>query len=141
MKKIPLNETIADVLSRYPVVFAYLVGSQATGKTTPMSDVDVAVYFSRPKDRLMGLASGLSASLQAALGRQDVDVIELNRAGIPVLSSIMKNAAPVVIKNVEAERNFRNLTYQKIVDFQPTLELIGRRTLDYFRHSGLRRKT
>ena len=140
MKKIPLNETIADVLSRYPIAFAYLVGSQASGRTTPLSDVDVAVYFSLPKDRLMGLASGLSAGLQASLGRPDVDVIELNRAGIPVLSMIMKNAIPLMIKNVETERNFRNITYQKIVDFQPTLNLIGRRTLERIRENQYRER-
>jgi len=140
VKKIPLNETIANVLIRYPIAFAYLVGSQASGRTTPLSDVDVAVYFSRPKDKLMGLASGLSAGLQASLGRPDVDVIELNRAGIPVLSMIMKNAMPLMIKNIETERNFRNITYQKIVDFQPTLNLIGRRTLERIRENQYRER-
>lgn len=33
-------------LQKYPqVLFTYLFGSQATGKVTPMSDVDIAVYF------------------------------------------------------------------------------------------------
>jgi predicted nucleotidyltransferase len=129
VKKLPLTETIVDVIGHHPVAFAYLVGSQAGGKITPLSDVDVAVYFDRPPDKLTGLASGVSADLQAALGRPDVDVIELNRAGVPILSSIMKNARPLVIKNTGAETDFRRKTYQKIVDFQPTLELIGRRTV------------
>ncbi|HLD34504.1 MAG TPA: hypothetical protein VJB62_01425, partial [Patescibacteria group bacterium] len=73
-------------------------------------------------------------------GRPDVDVIELNRAGIPVLSMIMKNAIPLMIKNVETERNFRNITYQKIVDFQPTLNLIGRRTLERIRENQYRER-
>lgn len=122
------------------MAFAYLVGSQAGGKTTPLSDVDVAAYFGRPKDKLTGLASELSAGLQAALGRQDVDVIELNRAGIPVLSSIMKNAAPLVINNIDEERDFKRSVYRKIVDFQPTLNLIGRRTLERIRENQHRER-
>lgn len=141
MKKIQLIVIISNVIRQYPVAFAYLVGSQATGKVTQLSDVDVAVYFDRPKDKLTGLASELSAGLQAALGRQDVDVIELNRAGIPVLSSIMKNAAPLVINNIDEERDFKRSVYRKIVDFQPTLNLIGRRTLERIREGQHREKT
>lgn len=136
----PLTKTIAEIIRRYPVAFAYLVGSQATGKITPLSDVDVAAYFGRPKNKLTGLASELSAGLQAALGRQDVDVIELNRAGIPVLSSIMKNAVPLVIDNVDEERNFKRSVYRRIVDFQPTLNLIGQRTLERIRENQHREK-
>jgi len=140
VKKNQLSETIAKALEGHPVAFAYLVGSQASGKTTPLSDVDVAAYFGRPKDKLTGLASELSSSLQTALGRQDVDVIELNRAGIPVLSSIMKNAAPLVINNTDEERDFKRSVYMKIVDFQPTLSLIGRRTLERIRKNQHREK-
>lgn len=135
-----MADIISDVIRRYPVAFAYLVGSQASGKTTPLSDVDVAAYFNRPGDKLTGLASGLSADLQTALGRQDVDVIELNRAGIPVLSSIMKNAVPVVVNSVDEERDFKRSVYRRIVDFQPTLNLIGQRTLERIRENQHREK-
>ena len=138
MKNNQLTATISKVLESYPIAFAYLVGSQAAGTTRPMSDVDVAAYFGRPKDKLTGLASELSVSLQAALGRQDVDVIELNRAGIPVLSSIMKNAVPLVINNVDEEKDFKRSVYKRIVDFQPTLNLIGRRTLQNIRKGGIK---
>lgn len=133
MKKTLLTETIVKVLERRPVAFAYLVGSQATGRITPMSDVDVAVYFDRPKHKLAGLASGVATDLQGALGRPDVDVIELNRVGIPVLQSIMKSAMPIAVRDASGEKEFRSYAYRRIVDFQPTLELIGRRTLKNIR--------
>ena len=132
-----MSDTIIGVLrDKAPVAFAYLVGSQARDRTMPMSDVDVAVYFSRPNNKLTGLASGLSIDLQTALKRSDVDVIELNRAGIPILASIMKYAKPLVIRNVDAEKDFKRRTYQKIVDFQPTLELIGQRTIRNIREGA-----
>jgi predicted nucleotidyltransferase len=37
---------LQETLRNYSQVwFAYLFGSQATGSLTPMSDVDIAVYF------------------------------------------------------------------------------------------------
>ena len=40
-----IKDKIKKVLENYPIVFAYLFGSSARGKTGALSDVDIAVYF------------------------------------------------------------------------------------------------
>jgi predicted nucleotidyltransferase len=126
-----LIRMVKKTLSQKPVAFAYLVGSQAKKTTTPLSDIDIAVYTSSPNppDTVIDIAS----ELQGILGRTDVDVIDLNRAGLPIAHSLLKAARPILINNVQAERNFRRNIYRRYTDFQPTLSLIGHRTLKRIR--------
>lgn len=132
VKNTPIQTTIAETMRQQPIAFAYLVGSHARNRATPRSDVDVAVY---PNDQasIMQFISDLTTRLQGALKPLDVDVIDLRRAGIPVLRSIMRDASLVVVKDVDKERLFRRSTFQRSLDFQPTLALIGKRTIDHIR--------
>ncbi|MGH9202269.1 MAG: nucleotidyltransferase family protein [Vicinamibacterales bacterium] len=52
--------SVASVAARYPVVAAYLFGSQSTGQATPLSDIDVAVLL-EGGDRLLRSDSGVPA--------------------------------------------------------------------------------
>jgi len=69
---------IVDLLAGYDFIeFALLFGSFAGGAPQPWSDVDLAVYLSRP---LSLLEQGqLTAALERHLGR-DVDLLVLNTA-------------------------------------------------------------
>ena len=69
---------VADLLADYDFIeFALLFGSFACGAPQPWSDVDIAVYLSRP---LSLLEQGqLTAALERHLGR-DVDLLFLNTA-------------------------------------------------------------
>jgi predicted nucleotidyltransferase len=64
---------------------ALLFGSEARGRATEASDVDVAVFA--PGEDLLALASGLSE----ACGRQ-VDVVSLEDPGIPLLEELLRDA-------------------------------------------------
>ncbi len=66
---------IAEVESRPDVLALYLFGSQATGKTTPESDVDLAVLL-RPKVDGFHLKLDLGARFAELLGRS-VDLVVL----------------------------------------------------------------
>jgi len=57
---------------------AFLIGSFATGKSRPDSDVDVAVLFSRIPDHMeiLDLRERLSGGL-----KRDIDLVVLNDAG------------------------------------------------------------
>ncbi|ARS89619.1 type VII toxin-antitoxin system MntA family adenylyltransferase antitoxin [Natrarchaeobaculum aegyptiacum] len=70
-----------EVIDRYPVTLALLFGSHATGTETAESDVDVAVAFAgdhAPSDRLE-LRVQLIVDLMEALGRDAIDVVDLDR--------------------------------------------------------------
>ncbi len=75
----PVAEALRRALiGRRDVQLALLFGSQATGRSRPDSDVDVAVLA--PSADWYGLMNDLTD----ALGR-DVHLVDLQRAGVPVL--------------------------------------------------------
>jgi len=78
-----LISTLADYFTRCPhaVVIAYLFGSQASGRATGLSDIDVAVFVDveDPEDRA-GMYRGILEDLIRVLGTDEVDLSLLNDA-------------------------------------------------------------
>jgi predicted nucleotidyltransferase len=71
---------LAGVFGRYPVVCAYLFGSQATGRITPLSDVDIAVLLEDGLSSPGAVQAALISDLMLVFRRSDVDVVVLNGA-------------------------------------------------------------
>jgi predicted nucleotidyltransferase len=81
-----LISSLRGVLACRPEVhLALLFGSSARGQARPDSDADVAV-LGRDLDLL-----GLAADLAAAAGRE-VDVVDLEQAGYPLLMALLRDA-------------------------------------------------
>jgi len=79
-----LVNKLAEVLAgRSEILEAYLFGSQARGTAQAHSDIDVAVYVDPASDLDpgFGMDAEISADLMSVLGRNDIDVAMLNRAG------------------------------------------------------------
>jgi predicted nucleotidyltransferase len=70
------------------VRLALLFGSHARGAAGPTSDVDVAI-LGRGLDRL-----ALTAALSDAVG-QDVDIVDLDDPGVPLLEELIRDAVVV----------------------------------------------
>lgn len=76
------GERLAAALDRDGVVAVQLIGSQATGRVTPLSDIDLAVWT----DPALGfreraeLRLELAGAAAAALGTGEVDLVLLNDA-------------------------------------------------------------
>ena len=65
----------------YPVRLAYLFGSEAQRQTTPLSDVDVAIYLDEPDPvQRSKVYSSMLFDLTRALGNGEVDLVFLNDA-------------------------------------------------------------
>jgi uncharacterized protein YutE (UPF0331/DUF86 family)/predicted nucleotidyltransferase len=65
----------------YPVTLVYLFGSASRGETTPLSDVDVAVYLDGlDRTERVRLYLPLLAALQEVVGDGEVDLVYLNDA-------------------------------------------------------------
>lgn len=84
--------TVAKVLGASEhVVFGYLFGSQASGRTHTRSDVDVAVWLREPYDRTaIAPPARVAYDLTVALGRRDVDVVVLNEASLWMAARILR---------------------------------------------------
>jgi len=69
------------VTCSYPVRWAYLFGSEAQRQTTPLSDVDVAVYLDEPDPvKRSRYYLSLLFDLTRAVGNGEVDLVFLNDA-------------------------------------------------------------
>lgn len=82
---ISLAEALRPAFAKHGVGLALLFGSRARGTHTPGSDLDVAV----DADALDVL--GLILGLSDATGLE-VDVVDLRRAGYPLLSALLRDA-------------------------------------------------
>ena len=89
-KRQHIETVLRDVLSRSEGVrFAVLFGSQAKGTSQPGSDLDLALHGAAP-DRV-GEIGGL---LSERLG-QEVDIVRLEEATIPLLEDLIDHSVVV----------------------------------------------
>jgi predicted nucleotidyltransferase len=104
------------------IVFAILFGSQAAGKATPMSDVDIAVFTKEPITLLErgGLITRLEMIVQTP-----VDCIVLNDLAYaaPMLAfDVIANGSMLICKDFDAFVAYKVKVIHAHADFAPTHE-------------------
>ena len=107
----------AGYLKDHPkILFAYLFGSLARGIPLPLSDVDIAVYLA---DNLYVKEDKLDilGKLMDILRTDEIDLVVLNTAGLPLMMNILKNKKIIVDKDPFARHIFESLTMRKYFDF------------------------
>jgi predicted nucleotidyltransferase len=115
-------QKLSSALESEPdIAFAYLFGSVAKGRSGPLSDVDVAVYFhpagdarSRFKRRLQ-----LMSKLGKALQRDDVEVVPLQDAPLDLAFEILAQGKLIFSKDDGQKADFVFETLRKYHDEAP----------------------
>jgi predicted nucleotidyltransferase len=110
-------------------IFAYLFGGLARGTPLPLSDVDFAVYLA---DNLYSKEDKLDilGNLMNILRTDEIDLVILNTAGLPMIINVLKNKKIIVDKNPFARHIFESLSMRKYFDFSvKEAELLKRRYL------------
>jgi len=113
---------LQEALQNYPqVLFAYLFGSQATGNVTPMSDVDIAVYFADDlsSTQQFKLQLHLIGVLGQALQRNDVEVAVLNNEAIVLHYEVVNTGKLIFSRSDEAQNEFFVRSIRKYFDTEP----------------------
>lgn len=108
------------------IASAYLFGSQATGKTGPMSDVDIAVLLKepRPKGReLMRQMNYLSFRIEEIF-KKEVDVIEMNSQGLIFQHNILRSGNLIYDADPLFRANYVSRLISSYCDFEPTIRFI-----------------
>jgi predicted nucleotidyltransferase len=98
------------------VVFAYLFGSLAKGKSTPSSDVDIAVYLKQGID-VAETKIEIIIRLSDILQTDDIDLIILNSANLPLINNIIKYHKLIVDNKPFERHRFESLSMRKYLDF------------------------
>ncbi|GFP28931.1 type VII toxin-antitoxin system MntA family adenylyltransferase antitoxin, partial [Candidatus Hakubella thermalkaliphila] len=95
----PDLKRLADYLSKYPVIMAYLFGSEAKSKAGPLSDVDIAVFIDKGIDKSgrFDLRLRLSNELSSIMGRR-VDLVILNDTPVQLSFEIIKGGELVLCR-------------------------------------------
>ena len=98
------------------VIFAYLFGGLTKGRSLPMSDVDIAVFLSGDvdfRDEKMEILRRLTNVLKT----DEIDLVVLNKASLPLVARIIKNKKILTDKDVFLRHRFESLILRKYFDF------------------------
>jgi predicted nucleotidyltransferase len=110
--------TIARALDPFPdVVFAYLFGSLASGRPSPLSDVDVAVYLQEGADfgsRRLEILGALTRHLET----DEVDVVVLNSAPIALAGRVLSRRRVILDRRPFVRHQYESLTTREFLDFR-----------------------
>jgi hypothetical protein len=121
-KKLPDNierllpEAAIYLQSHPEVVFAYLFGSLAKGKQTPLSDVDIAIFLTDGID-VAETKLEILGRLVDILQTDEIDFVVLNTASLPLINNILKYHKLIVDKKPFERHIFESLMMRKYFDF------------------------
>ena len=106
-----------DHLESHPeILFAYLFGSLAKAKTSPLSDVDIAVYL-KPNASFAESKLEILGNLMDILQTDEIDLVVLNSAELPLAINILKTKKVIVDKDPFTRHIFESLMMRKYLDF------------------------
>lgn len=112
------------VLPRFPVLFAYLYGSHATGTAHMFSDVDIALFLSEDVvDEIVRLESDIALAFDDALGhRVATDVRAINDSPLVLQGEIVTEGILLYSCDEAARVAFETRVRMTYFDFQPVIK-------------------
>ena len=117
---------VREYLNKHPkVVFAYLFGGLAQGRVSPLSDVDIAIYTVDGADIVQEKLEILG-NLNELLRTDEVDLVVLNTAPLPLAARIIKNKIILADKMPFIRHAFESLIIREYFDF-------SRKEMDIFK--------
>ena len=100
-----INKLRKKLREEKEVLFAYIIGSYATGKNNPMSDFDIALYLEDDKD-IFERKLYFNSLITDILKTDEVDIIILNNSSPFFVHHALKNAKLLFSKNEEKRISF-----------------------------------
>lgn len=128
-----VRDAAAEVFGGEPVLFAYLYGSQATGRDHAGSDVDVAVFVadSVPTADRLELSLHLAGRLEEAAEVSPVAaLLVLNDAPLALAGRVLHDRKLVYSIDEPARIRFESRTFRQFHDFELHAEPMRRARLD-----------
>lgn len=126
-----IENKIKKVLENYPILFAYLFGSSARGKTGALSDVDIAVYFENQisSQNRFNLKLDLIDEFQKVF-KKNIDLVILQEAPPLLLNRVLKEGIKVYSKNEEKRVFFETRSSMEFLDWKWHLDKYTRATFE-----------
>lgn len=117
------NDIRAILETDEDILFAYLFGSQATGPTHFLSDIDVACYL-KPGDINYYLKKDgqLLGDLTVGLHTSKVDLVLLNVAPLVLKFRIVSEGEVILSRDEQQRIDFKTAVFYMYFDFKPYLD-------------------
>jgi predicted nucleotidyltransferase len=128
---VPDPASLQSVFASYPLIAAYLFGSQASGATSPLSDVDIAVVLGPDATSAGAIQVTLISDLMLALHRSDIDVVILNTAP-PLLKQRAISGRLLYCRDELARVRFEVAARHEYFDTKPLREAQDRALLERY---------
>lgn len=111
---------ITDILKRHPVQLAYLFGSQVSGKTGALSDIDIGVLLENRTVEQMReqILTTIFVELTHALHTDFIDLIDLEKASTLLAYNIVTKGRLLCTKDATVTHRFAFHTIQQFEDFR-----------------------
>jgi uncharacterized protein len=124
-----IEEMITRYLSRQPdVAVAFLFGSEASGRTRPDSDVDLAFLFYPGKQPSSELLPDIQDELTALL-KKEVDLVVLNSANPVIRMQVLKKGKKVFQRDKKIYSDFFVRTINEYDDLKKVRAVIEKKIL------------
>jgi len=122
-----MHQTLSDELQKYTfIVFAICFGSQVRNKSTPFSDIDIAIYLKNSDTDLDNIGQVI-ALLERRFSRK-IDMVILNELfkKNPFLSfKIISEGKLLFCSDENALISFKRNTFLYYIDVKPLLDKIN----------------
>ncbi len=130
MPEIDLSILTAYFSSQPDILFAVLFGSQAQGKTTPLSDLDIAVLFTEPMEPLHMANRQLDiiCALIDSCKINDVDIAILNGASPFLRFQVVKEGRLLYAADEKSYFHYKAQSFGLYQDIKPMYDLYFSKT-------------
>lgn len=127
-----LRRGAPDAFEGEGVQFAYLFGSQATGRARPDSDIDVAVHLDlrSPASASLDTSLRLARKLESAAGMGPIEaLVVLNEAPLRLTGRVLRDRLIVYSADEPARVRYESETLRRFLDFNLHAEPLARQRL------------
>jgi len=134
-----LKTGLEAILPGYPITLAYLYGSAAAGRATPLSDVDVALVASEEIDSYRQLKMELRIETQLAeqANIRNAEVRIINEATLAIRGQVACGGILLYCNDEEARVRFETSTRDEYFDYVPIARQLRQAFFADIRERGL----
>ena len=126
-------EVAEELHRRYSVRFILLFGSVSTGKTSPLSDVDLGVFLDPDAPRGLDVELAIGSMLERALDTDELDVVILNDASPALKFNAMRGGTLRFCVDEGEYEDFCIRTASEFYDYSEFLDRQFKTAKEYLR--------
>jgi predicted nucleotidyltransferase len=116
----------AELQATEGLIAALLFGSHGTPYQTPLSDVDIAIVYRPDLERGASRHLEATARICAAIGSDDVSVVDLRRAPVTLQHAVLSEGRPLVVADQTMYADFIEEVIDRYCDYAPVHQTLVR---------------